>query len=86
MTRIAQFLVHALFALNNEYFVSDKYANRVIDKFKICPPDFTGRLARVLSKPGANSTELNTSVELLSELWRETVELTGGSYQPRFRL
>jgi hypothetical protein len=26
MTRVAHFLVHALFALNKEYFVSDKYA------------------------------------------------------------
>jgi len=26
MTRAGQFLVHALFALNSEYFVSDKYA------------------------------------------------------------
>ncbi len=84
MTRIAQFLVHALFALNDEYFLSDKYANRLVDEFKICPMDFTDRLARVLSRPGANSVELGTSLELLSDLWRETVQLTGGGYTQRF--
>jgi predicted nucleotidyltransferase len=70
MTRIAQFLMHALFALNNEYFVSDKYANRLLDGFRICPLDFTARLARILSKPGSNSAELGNSCALLSALWQ----------------
>jgi hypothetical protein len=35
MTRVAQFLVHALFALNEEYFVSDKYADRLLE---VWPP------------------------------------------------
>jgi predicted nucleotidyltransferase len=86
MTRIAQFLVHALFALNNEYFVSDKYANCRLDEFKIRPPDFTIRLAQILSKPGANAAELGSSIELLETLWREAVGFTEGSYKPRFQL
>jgi len=86
MTRVAQALVHALFALNNEYFVSDKYANRLIDQFAVRPPDFTSRLARILSNPGTASAELASSLELLRSLWLEIVGLTAGSYEPRYLL
>jgi nucleotidyltransferase-like protein/uncharacterized protein DUF4037 len=86
MTRAAQDLVQALFALNREYFVSDKYAGRRIDQFAICPRDFVSRMARVLSNPGLDSAGLRKSTELLSTLWAETVELTAGTYKPRFDL
>ena len=86
MTRIAQCLVHALFALNNEYFVSDKYANRLIDQFAVCPADFTTRLSSVLSIPGGTSAELARSAELLRALWLEVVGLMAGAYEPRYRL
>ena len=86
MTRVAQFLVHSLFALNREYFVSDKYANRLLKQFALRPRDFTSRLARVLSNPGGKAAELHSSTESLRALWLETVELTHGTYQPRFDL
>jgi len=86
MTRIEQFLVQALFALNEEYFVSDKYAGRLVDRFALQPRDFTSRLGGVLSNPGLDSTELHHSSELLNALWIETVELTAGAYKPRFEL
>jgi polymorphic toxin system nucleotidyltransferase-like protein len=86
MTRVAQFLVHALFALNEEYFVSDKYASRLIEQFALRPREFTPRLERVLSNPGDDPTELRRSTELLTALWLETVELTAGTYKPRFDL
>lgn len=86
MTRVAQFLVHALFALNEEYFVSDKYASRLLEQFALRPRDFTTRLAGVLSNPGGDPTELCRSSELLSALWLETVALTAGVYKPRFDL
>jgi hypothetical protein len=86
LTRTAQYLVQALFALNKEYFVSDKYANRLIDQFSSRPNDFTSRLARVLAAPGADTAGLRRSAELLTSLWLETVDLTAGKYRPRFRL
>jgi len=86
LTRVAQFLAHALFAINGEYFVSDKYASRLIEQFALRPHDFTMRLERVLSNPGDGPTELRRSYELLSVLWLETVELTAGRYKPRFDL
>jgi hypothetical protein len=86
MTRVAQFLVHALFALNQEYFVSDKCAVRLLDQFGICPPDFNARLAQILGNPGKSPEELHRSAQLLTSLWRETVDLTAGLYKPRFDL
>jgi hypothetical protein len=84
MTRAAHFLIHALFALNKRYFLSDKSANRLIESFLLRPADFTSRLAEVLASPGNNSAGLKTSVELLSALWLETVDLTAGTYNPRW--
>jgi len=57
MTRIAQFMVQALFALNEKYFVSDKYATRLVDQFALRPRDFTARPAQILSHPGATPAE-----------------------------
>lgn len=86
MTRIAHSLVHALFALNEEYFVSDKYPTRLIEQFALRPREFTARLERVLSNPGGDSTELRRSTVLLTALWLETVEFTAGRYKPNFDL
>ncbi len=84
--RVAHFLVQALFALNEEYFVSDKYANRLLEHFAARPRDFTSRLASVLSCPGAGAALLRRSLESMRTLWRETVELTAGKYEPRYHL
>jgi Nucleotidyltransferase domain/Domain of unknown function (DUF4037) len=86
ITRAAQFLVQALFALNEEYFLSDKYAMRLIDGFASRPRDFVSRLSFVLANPGSDLAQLRRSAELLGDLWRETVELTAGAYKPRFEL
>lgn len=86
MTRVAQYMVHALFALNRQYFVSDKYANRLLEQFALKPREFTTRLASVLSNLGGDGTELRRSSELLAGLWLETVDLTAGLYKPRYDL
>jgi hypothetical protein len=86
MIRVAQYLVQALFALNREYFLSDKYAGRQIEQFALRPSDFMARLSRVLSSPGDEPAALNQSTEALVNLWLETVELTNGVYKPLFDL
>jgi hypothetical protein len=86
VTRVAQFLVHALFALNEVYFVSDKYATELVEEFALAPFEFTARLAQVLSRPGSTANELHMSLDLLAELWHETVALTNAQYQPRYDL
>ena len=86
MTRVAQFLVQALFALNEKYFVSDKYTTRLVDQFLLRPRDFTARLAQILSHPGGTPAELHRSSRLLTSLWREIVGLASGLYKPRYDL
>lgn len=86
MTRSAQYMVHALFAMNREYFVGDKYTNRLIDQFSARPRDFTSRLASILAHCGGDTPGLRRSTEALTSLWLEIVGLTAGAYLPRFRL
>jgi hypothetical protein len=86
MTRVAQFLVHALFALNRRYFVSDKAAGRLISQFPLSPRDFVGRLNAILSCTGATPGELKAVSATLGEFWHQVVELTEGAYQARYDL
>jgi hypothetical protein len=86
MTRVAQYLVHALFAWNREYFLSDKNTAKLMEGFAQRPNDFSARLATVLGQAGTDATSLLRSFELLVALWRETAAVTGTLYQPRFDL
>ena len=86
MTRAAQYLVHVIFALNEEYFLNDKHVNRILAQLLKSPHDCAARIAGVLSRPGRNAGELRSSLESLQQLWAETVKLTDGAYQPRFDL
>jgi hypothetical protein len=84
MTRVAQFLMHAIFALNEQYFVNDKHASRLVDTFARQPREFSIRLARVLAAAGSEPAALLHSLEDLQELWQETVQLTNGAYEARY--
>jgi hypothetical protein len=86
MTRTAQYLAQALFALNKEYFVNDKHAMKQAGHFALRPRDFSSRLASALSSSGASPAEVLRTCESLQTLWRETVALTEGKYQSRFDL
>ena len=86
MTRAAQYLVHAIFALNEEYFLNDKHVNAILTQLSKNPPNCAERIAEVLAKPGRDAAELRRSLESLRQLWTDTVKLTNGAYQPRFDL
>jgi hypothetical protein len=86
LTRVAQYLIQALFAMNGEYFVNDKHAKRTVAGFAAQPQNFNCRLAAALAQPGANPDELSRSADLMTALWREAYELTEGAYKPRFCL
>jgi len=86
LTRAAQFLVQALFALNEEYFLNDKHVNRIVAEFALTPPKLVARLAGILAQPGQTAVELAATLSALRQLWAETVALTGGVYVPRFDL
>jgi hypothetical protein len=65
--------------LNEEDFVSDKYAGLLLEQFALRVRDFTLCLPHVISNSGGNAPELRRSSELLSALWLETVALTAGT-------
>jgi Domain of unknown function (DUF4037) len=86
MTRIAHYLTQALFALNDTYFLNDKGAAAVVEKFTVCPYQFEAILEAVLASPGATSGALNASLDQLEQVLGALIELAGKYYQSRFVL
>jgi len=84
MTRIYHYLVQALFALNETYFISDKRDLAEIAKFPRCPNEFGERISAILADTGDTPVELNSSLRKLKMLFHETVLLAEGAYTPRF--
>lgn len=86
LTRAVNQLVLVLFALNRQYPINDKTALAEVAEFERAPRDFSPRVQRAMAHVGASSVELVAAVESVAQLFRETVELTNGLYQPRFTL
>jgi len=86
LTRAANELVLALFALNRKYPVSDKTVLAEVAEFERAPRQFGPRVQKALGHLGASPAELAAAVEEVTQLLRETINLTEGLYQPRFRL
>ena len=84
MTRIFHYLVQALFALNETYFVSDKRVLEEMAKFRRCPNEFGARTSDVLAQPGHAPAKLDTSLRSLQVVFHETV-LLAETYVPRFK-
>jgi hypothetical protein len=79
-------LVLALFALNRKYLLNDKTALAEVAEFDRAPREFGSRVQKTLAHLGASAAELVAAVESITQLHRETVELTDGLYQPRYKL
>ena len=86
LTRAVNELVVALFALNRKYPLNDKTALVEVAEFERAPRGFGSRVQETLAHLGVSSAELVAAVESVAQLFRETVELTEGLYQPRFTL
>ena len=84
--RIAFFLLQALFALNAEYYFGDKGAVEASHRFGKRPVQFSARLQSALASPLAEPPQLEFAFQILEDLWHEVVNLTGGSYTPKFDL
>lgn len=85
-TRIANYLTHALFAINETYPLGDKRAMRLITAFNRSPFNVEETFSKILGHAGTGPQELMASTDLLKALWMETVALTEGQYQPRFQV
>jgi hypothetical protein len=77
-------LVH--FALNRRYLMDDKTALAEVAEFERAPRDFGPRVQRMMAHLGESPTELAAAVEGIAQLFRETIALADGLYQPRFTL
>ena len=86
LSRAAANLNQALFALNERYFLRDKQIMQTIAGFSRLPEQYVPRLSQILACPGADAFALGNAVHAMQELWQAVVDLTGGFYQPKFRL
>ncbi len=86
LTRFAQALVLALFALNRVYPVNDKTAISEIDEFMIAPANFGLRLRAILSNIGSTADALAASVGAIGSLFEEVRACAGKLYAPAWRL
>jgi predicted nucleotidyltransferase len=86
LTRAVNQLLLVLFALNRQYLMDDKTALAEVAEFKRAPLEFGPRVQQTLGRLGGSPEELSAAVESIAQLFRETVELTDGLYQPRFTL
>ena len=66
--------------------MDDKTALAEVAEFERVPREFGRRAQQTLGHLGGSPGELGAAVESVAQLLRETVELTDGLYQSRFRL
>ena len=86
LSRIADHLTQALFALNEVYFISDKRVLEEITRFARRPSAYAERISDVLAHPGATEEQLSATVDKLHALWQEVVSLAGALYAPKYSL
>lgn len=86
LTRTASFLTQALFALNETYYMNDKTAMKEIAAFPIVPAGYVETLSGILGGIGRTPAELQAATRALRGLWSSVVALTGGAYQPAFKM
>lgn len=83
LTRAVNQLVMVLFALNRRYPVNDKTVLAEIAEMARAPCDFGPRVQATLADLGSTPVQLLEAVERITQLLRETVDLTDGVYEPR---
>ena len=83
LVRCVSEMVQALYALNETYFMNDKYVYRDIAAFTMVPPDFLARVGQIVSG-GTGPHELAERYARAAALRDELEALAGDLYTPRF--
>lgn len=83
LTRVVKNIVTALFAINELYPMGDKRAISILEKSEIRPNNFASKVNDILC---CNKDTLAVNIIRLKNLFDETVKLTGGFYQPYYKL
>jgi hypothetical protein len=86
LTRIANYLTHALFAINETYYLNDKHALALVDHFAHRPAEFHRDIESVLANPGDTAPALTASVDRLARLWNDATVLAADLYRPKYRI
>lgn len=86
LTRIFSNLTQAIFALNEEFFLTDKRIGATLRSFRKLPRDYVARMERVLSAPGGDAAALSRTVQSTRQLWAEVVALSGGTYRSHYSM
>ncbi len=86
LTRIANDLTQALFAINETYFLNDKHALGFVDQFANRPPNYHQAIEAVLARPGQTVAELTASVEAFAQLWSDVTALVADLYKPKYHI
>lgn len=86
LTRAINQLVLVLFALNRRYLINDKTALAEVAELERAPREFGPRVQRTLAHAGESVTEQIAAVESVTQLLRETIELSKDIYEPRYIL
>jgi len=81
LTRVANDLVQALYAINEEYFIGDKRSYKDITKFKKSPQGFLQKIEGILSSIGDNEYLLMKSILRMEEIFNEIIILAGKLYK-----
>jgi hypothetical protein len=82
LTRAATEMIQALYALNETWFMNDKYVYREVAEFQIAPPDFMARIDAITGGP-LTPTDLRRRVEAALALHAEMLTLAGDLYTER---
>jgi hypothetical protein len=85
-TRIVNYLIYALFAINETYPLGDKRAVQIIKTFERKPLMIEETLNKILGQAGIDTRDLAANTALLKSLWGQIVDLTAGQYKPRFNV
>jgi hypothetical protein len=79
LTRAVKNIVTALFAINELYPISDKRAIEILEKAGKKPLNLKEKVEHILC---ADKHTINTNINSLNELFKETIELINGTYNP----
>jgi predicted nucleotidyltransferase len=83
LVRSVMEMVQALYALNETYFMNDKYVLRDVAAFTVAPHNFMTRMNQIIGG-GASLTELANRYRQAITLQAEIQALAGGLYTPKF--
>jgi hypothetical protein len=75
LTRVLSNLTQALFAMNEQYFLSEKQVLDQIASFTQYPPGYIQQVKHILACPGSTNQALTKTVSDLEQIWRSVTNL-----------